>query len=144
MDFYIYEVISKVRQQITRWNQSKNPRVRYLLHLYSDPEYLEKMLFHDGEWTLYHTGNRFHYMALKGEIEAHNLPREELGIAEKRFGDSWFSEAARESIEVLKKEFHALAEEYHPDASADSKTTELFQEISAEYEQLQECLTGQK
>ena len=141
---YISEVISEIEQQVNQWNQAKDPRVRYLLHLYSDPEYFEKMLFHDGEWTLYRTGNRFHYMAPKGEIEAHNPPEETPRISQKRFGDSWFSESAHENIEVLKKEFRALAKEYHPDASADSKTTELFQEISAEYEQLQELLTGQK
>lgn len=141
---YMFKVISETKQRITRRNQSKDPWVRYLHHLYSDPEYFEKMLFHDGEWTLYRTGNRFHYMAPKGEIEVHNPPKEAPRISQKRFGDSWFSESAHENIEVLKKEFRALAKEYHPDASSDSKTTELFQEISAEYEQLQELLTGQK
>lgn len=141
---YMFKVISETKQRITRRNQSKDPWVRYLHHLYSDPEYFEKMLFHDGEWTLYRTGNGFHYMAPKGEIEAHNPPEEAPRISQKRFGDSWFSESAHENIEVLKKEFRALAKEYHPDASSDSKTTELFQEISAEYEQLQELLTGQK
>ena len=144
MFLYISEVISEIEQQVNQWNQAKDPRVRYLLHLYSDPEYFEKMLFHDGEWTLYRMGNNYHYMAPKGEIEAHNPPEEAPGISQKRFGDSWFSEAAHESIETLKKEFHALAKEYHPDASADPTTTKLFQEISTEYEQLQERLTGHK
>ena len=95
---YMFKVISETKQRITRRNQSKDPWVRYLHHLYSDPEYFEKMLFHDGEWTLYRTGNRFHYMAPKGEIEAHNPPEEAPRISQKRFGDSWFSESAHENI----------------------------------------------
>lgn len=143
LNTYLDETISEAKQQVSQWNKAKDPRVRYVLHLYSDPEYFEKMLFHTGEWTLYGDDNGWHGMAPSGEIKTHASPDEESSDVEKPFVDSWFSESAHQNAEILKKEFRDLAKKYHPDTSDIPESTELFQNISAEYEQLQDYLNSQ-
>lgn len=81
-------------------------------------------------------------MAPEGEIEVHVLPADEVSGVKKPFGDSWFSAEAHGDPEALKKEFRILAKQYHPDTAELPDTTELFQEISAEYEQLQNYLNS--
>lgn len=131
---YIDSIIQSAQQRIEIWKHSKNQTVQYLLHLYSDSNYLKKILLSDGKWTLYTADNGFFYMAPEGEIESHSLPDD----AE----DSWFSEKAHADIEVLKKEFRELAKMYHPDVSGETQSTVIFKEISAEYDQIQGVLTN--
>lgn len=131
---YIDSIIQSAQQRIEIWKHSKNQTVQYLLHLYSDSNYLKKILLSDGKWTLYTADNGFFYMAPEGEIESHSLPDD----AE----DSWFSEKAHADIEVLKKEFRELAKMYHPDVSGETQSTIIFKEISAEYDQIQGVLTN--
>lgn len=76
-------------------------------------------------------------MAPKGEIETHTLPMNEVSDIKKPSVDSRFSVEAHGDPKALKKEFHTLAKQYHPDTADIPEATELFQEISAEYEQLQ-------
>ena len=63
---------------------------------------------------------------------------EETIELERPFGDSWFSEKAHTDVEMLKKEFRELAKKYHPDVSAEAQAADIFKEISAEYDLLQE------
>lgn len=131
-------------QKVSQWKESKDPVVRYLLHIYSDSEYLEKILSTSGEWSLYWLDNGYYYMAPIGEIETHKPPEDEATILvdTKLFGDSWFSPEAHINIEILKKEFRILAKEYHPDVSGDSQAEKIFQEISAEQESIEKSLEG--
>lgn len=142
LENYIEDTIQAAQQRIERWKHSKNQAVQYLLHIYSDPGYLEKMLSSNGGWTLYDTFDGFLYMAPTGEIESHYLPvdsiSEEITEIEKLFGDSWFSEEAHMDITVLKKEFRGLAKKYHPDISDTAQASAIFKDISAEYDHLQE------
>lgn len=119
--------------------------MRYLLHLYSDPEYLERIISTSGEWTLRWTANGFYYMAPSGEIEKHRIFDAESAMleSEKPNGDSWFSAEAHVDAEVLKKEFRLLAKKYHPDVSIDPQASTIFQEISAELEKIQQELENQ-
>lgn len=139
---YIYTVRSNARQVADKWQKSKDPAVRYLLHLYSDSEYLEKVLCNSGKWTIYYADSGFRFMAPEGEIESYNLQEgeEEYTNIEKCFEDSWFSMEAHINIDALKKEFRALAKKYHPDILGNLQSSKIFQEISAEYEQLQKTL----
>lgn len=137
---YIANVIQAAEQRIDAWRRSSSQTVQYLLHLYSDPNYLEKILANEGRWKLYATDNGFFYMAPEGEIESHhppedNAPEEMIG-SERLFGDSWFSEKAHVDMEVLKKEFRGLAKKYHPDVSSETQAADIFKEISAEYDLL--------
>lgn len=120
---YIANVIQTAEQRVDIWRRSSSRTVQYLLHLYSDPDYLEKVLSSKGSWRLYTTDGGFFYMASEGEIESHrpsedNANEETIGL-ERLFGDSWFSEKAHTDMKVLKKEFRELAKKYHPDVSTD-------------------------
>ena len=137
---YIANVIQAAEQRVDVWRRSNAQTVQYLLHLYSDPDYLEKVLASKGRWKLYTTDGGFFYMAPEGEIESHrpsedNANEETIGL-ERLFGDSWFSEKARTDMEVLKKEFRELAKKYHPDVSTGVQAADIFKEISAEYDLL--------
>lgn len=140
---YICTVRSNVRQVADKWEKSKDPAVRYLLHIYSDSEYLEKMLCNSGKWALYYADSGFRFMAPEGEIESYNLQEgeEEYTNIKKCFEGSWFSMEAHVNIDTLKKEFRALAKKYHPDISENLQSSKIFKEISAEYDQLQETLS---
>lgn len=137
---YIANVIQAAEQRVDVWRRSSSQTVQYLLHLYSDPDYLEKVLASKGRWKLYVTDDGFFYMAPEGEIESHHPPEdnahEETIGPERLFGDSWFSEKAHADIEVLKKEFRGLAKKYHPDVSVETQAADIFKEISAEYDLL--------
>ena len=96
---YIANVIQAAEQRVDVWRRSSSQTVQYLFHLYSDPDYLEKVLASKGRWKLYTTDGGFFYMASEGEIESHrpsedNANEETIGL-ERLFGDSWFSEKAR-------------------------------------------------
>lgn len=143
LNVYIADVIRAAEQRIQAWRASKCPEVRYLLRLYSDPEYLERMLCNNGTDVLYCTSNGFFYMAPEGEIELDYLPggadtQEAPVDVEKPFGDSWFSPNAHSDPAALKKEFRELAKKYHPDVSNEALATVIFKEISAEYDLLQD------
>lgn len=56
--------------------------------------------------------------------------------------DSRFSVETHGDPETLKKEFRIFAKQYHPGTADISEATELFQDISAEYEQLQNYLSS--
>ena len=45
---------------------------------------------------------------------------------------SWFSEAARCDLSVLKREYHSLVKKYHPDATGNGATAVLLQQIMEE------------
>ena len=139
---YVANVIQTAEQRVETWRRSSSQTVQYLLHLYSDPDYLEKVLTSRGSWRLYTTDGDFFYMAPDGEIESHHPPEddapEETIELERPFGDSWFSEKAHTDVEMLKKEFRELAKKYHPDVSAEAQAADIFKEISAEYDLLQE------
>jgi len=137
---YIANVIQTAEQRVDIWRRSSSRTVQYLFHLYSDPDYLEKVLSSKGSWRLYTTDGGFFYMAPEGEIESHrpsedNAHEKTIG-PERLFGDSWFSEKAHTDMEVLKKEFRELAKKYHPDVSTGVQAADIFKEISAEYDLL--------
>lgn len=134
------KMILRTDEGAKQLRRSNAQTVQYLFHLYSDPDYLEKVLSSKGSWRLYTTDGGFFYMASEGEIESHrpsedNANEETIGL-ERLFGDSWFSEKARTDMEVLKKEFRELAKKYHPDVSTEVQAADIFKEISAEYDLL--------
>lgn len=81
-------------------------------------------------------------MAPKGEIETHTLPMDKVSDVKKPSIDSRFSVETHGDPETLKKEFRIFAKQYHPGTADISEATELFQDISAEYEQLQNYLSS--
>lgn len=87
---YIANVIQTAEQRVDIWRRSSSRTVQYLFHLYSDPDYLEKVLSSKGSWRLYTTDGGFFYMAPEGEIESHrpsedNAHEETIG-PERLFG----------------------------------------------------------
>ena len=44
----------------------------------------------------------------------------------------WFSEAAKEDLSILKKEYRLLVKKYHPDATGNGSTAVLLQQIMEE------------
>ena len=52
------------------------------------------------------------------------------------YGKSWFSNEAHHNIDALKTEYRKLAKMYHPDVCKLPNSNQLFQCISAEYNEL--------
>lgn len=50
----------------------------------------------------------------------------------KPYGNRWFSNSAYTDLNILRKEYHALAKKYHPDNCPNQDTTPIFMDIELE------------
>lgn len=57
-------------------------------------------------------------------------------ITSKARGDSWFSEEAHSDKNILKKEYHILSKQYHPDLKTKKSNSKTFSDITNEYKGL--------
>lgn len=71
----VRKLIADAEKKVAQWESSTEPAVRYLLHIYSDPDYLEQTLTKNGKWMLSQRGD-FYYMSPQGEIEAHKVSQD--------------------------------------------------------------------
>lgn len=147
----VEESISKALEILEDAKNSTDPITNYLLRIYFEPDFFEKVLLAVKEkrgLNLYnHKG--FYFIAPDfAEIDLPVLDRMGHAQASEQetkttippdrpsYGNSWFSRAAHQNAENLKAEYRILAKLYHPDVSQHPKSNDLFQKISAEYKEI--------
>lgn len=159
IDFEIQEITRDAliasANVVYQLRSSTDPFVQYVLHLFSDPHLVFRVLCGTpGECRLYNYHGFFFATLTEIQIE---LPYFEIN-SEKRYsrqtenktngdsrttsktgtkddpivkpyGSSWFSPRAHQDIKKLKEEYRTLAKMYHPDICRHTCSTQIFQEI---------------
>ena len=136
IDDELEKLMTSCDETVEKWRHCTDPLIKYLIHLYSDPDFLYKVLHEKPEnCELYHYGD-FYFVAPKdaGIFSNSKEKRQETADTDatqisKPYGNSWFSPNAHRNIKLLRKEYHLLAKKYHPDVSGSLNSTAIFQDI---------------
>ena len=129
--------------------RTKNyPLANYLHRIFFEPDFFERVLLATKEKQdlrlycyegFYFVAPAFAEIELPhlGQPASKNEAKKETSTKEKPpYGNSWFSEEAHQSADVLKSEYRKLAKIYHPDICKLPDSSDLFKAISTEYSQL--------
>lgn len=152
---YISEdAVAEALEILKRAKMSDEPLTRYLFRIYCEPDFFEKVLLAVKEKRGLNLYNHKGFYFIAPDFAEVDLPvldrmghtqtseyeaKSTIPADRPSYGNSWFSRLAHQNAENLKAEYRILAKLYHPDVSQHSKSNELFQKISAEY---QEILSG--
>lgn len=155
----VEDSISEATETLNDSANSTDPLVRYLYRLYFEPGFFEQVLFATKKNHTMHLHEHKGFYFVAPEFAEINLPPLETQNAQKKssantapkkkaapqhtpiYGNSWFSPKAHQDSDILKMEYRKLAKQYHPDVSELPNSTQLFQNISAEYKDILEKLS---
>lgn len=151
LELIVEESISEALEILEDAKSSADPITKYLLRIYFEPDFFEKVLLAIQEKRGLNLYNHKGFYFIAPDFAEINLPvLDSLGQSQNSatntdstlppdrplFGNSWFSNEAHDSIDILKSEYRKLAKTYHPDVCKLQNGNQLFQSISTEYSEI--------
>lgn len=160
----INEGISAAKGAAQRFSNKSDILSQYLRRIISDSDFLYRVLNVDPENCTVYTFGDFTFTVPKGvnldgssgntEHKTRDTHSDKAGPSSHEFnyhdtpivrpyGNSWFSPEAHKKLKALRKEYHLLAKQYHPDLCSHPRSKEIFQEILNERASILETIPAE-
>ena len=160
----INEGISTAQEAAQRFSNRTDALSQYLRRIISDSGLLYRVLNVDPEDCTIYTFGNFTFTAPKdvnldgssgnAEHKTQDTHSDNAGPSShestyqhppivRPYGNNWFSPEAHKNLRVLRKEYHLLAKQYHPDLCSHPRSKEIFQEILNERASILETIPAE-